>query len=166
MDTCICIAESLCCSPDTITTLLIRYTPIKMLLVLKKRMSSTLVYLYTGKNIVCDQSTFFNIYLLGLDDFTSIKQKILIHQLSECREKNCHITRSSKIRCQIIYRLSGIANAKNLHLSFYVFSPQTINYVCVLFQQHYNIMIISASHNNITFLGYMKPLNKYLYLKR
>ena len=100
MDTCIYMAESLCCSPDTITTLLIRYTPIKTLLVLKrKRMSSTLVYLYTGKNIVCDQSTFFNIYLLDLDDFTSIKQKILIHHLSEFREKKCHITISSKIRC-------------------------------------------------------------------
>ena len=28
-DTCICMAESLCCSPETITTLLIGYTPIK-----------------------------------------------------------------------------------------------------------------------------------------
>ena len=27
MDTCICMAESLCCSPETITTLLIIYTP-------------------------------------------------------------------------------------------------------------------------------------------
>ena len=29
MDTCICIAESLCCSPETITTLLIGYTQIQ-----------------------------------------------------------------------------------------------------------------------------------------
>ena len=29
MDTCICIAESLRCSPETITTLLISYTPIQ-----------------------------------------------------------------------------------------------------------------------------------------
>ena len=29
MDTCICIAESLCCSPDTITTMLIGYTSIQ-----------------------------------------------------------------------------------------------------------------------------------------
>ena len=29
MDTCICMAESLCCSPETTTTLLIGYTPIK-----------------------------------------------------------------------------------------------------------------------------------------
>ena len=29
MDTCICTAESLCCSPKTITTLLISYTPIQ-----------------------------------------------------------------------------------------------------------------------------------------
>ena len=28
MDTCICMAESLCCAPETITTLLIGYTPI------------------------------------------------------------------------------------------------------------------------------------------
>ena len=27
MDTCICMAESLCCPPETITTLLISYTP-------------------------------------------------------------------------------------------------------------------------------------------
>ena len=31
MDTCICTAESLCCSPETITTLLIDYTPIQNL---------------------------------------------------------------------------------------------------------------------------------------
>ena len=29
MDTCICMAESLCCSPETITRLLISYTPIQ-----------------------------------------------------------------------------------------------------------------------------------------
>ena len=29
IDTCICMAESLCCSPDTTTTLLIGYTPIQ-----------------------------------------------------------------------------------------------------------------------------------------
>ena len=29
MDTCVCIAESLPCSPETITTLLIGYTPIQ-----------------------------------------------------------------------------------------------------------------------------------------
>ena len=29
MNTCICMAESFCCPPDTITTLLIGYTPIK-----------------------------------------------------------------------------------------------------------------------------------------
>ena len=28
IDTCICMAESLCCPPETITTLLISYTPI------------------------------------------------------------------------------------------------------------------------------------------
>ena len=29
MDTCICMAKSLCCPPETITTLLISYTPIE-----------------------------------------------------------------------------------------------------------------------------------------
>ena len=29
MDTCVCLAESLLCSPETITTLLIAYTPIQ-----------------------------------------------------------------------------------------------------------------------------------------
>ena len=29
MNTCICMAKSFCCPPDTITTLLIGYTPIK-----------------------------------------------------------------------------------------------------------------------------------------
>ena len=28
LDTCICMAESLCCAPETITTLLIGYAPI------------------------------------------------------------------------------------------------------------------------------------------
>ena len=36
MDTCICMAESLHCSPGTITTLFIGYTPIQNVLVLKK----------------------------------------------------------------------------------------------------------------------------------
>ena len=29
MDTCICTAESFCCAPETITTLLVGYTPIQ-----------------------------------------------------------------------------------------------------------------------------------------
>ena len=29
MDTCICMAESLCCPPETITTLLVSHTPIQ-----------------------------------------------------------------------------------------------------------------------------------------
>ena len=29
MDTCMCLAESLCCPPETVTTLLICYTPIQ-----------------------------------------------------------------------------------------------------------------------------------------
>ena len=36
MDTCVCMAESLHCSPETITTLLISYTAIRNGLALKK----------------------------------------------------------------------------------------------------------------------------------
>ena len=36
MDTCICMAESLCCLPETITTLLISYSPIQNKCLLKK----------------------------------------------------------------------------------------------------------------------------------
>ena len=39
MDTCICVAESLRCSPETITTLLISYIPIQNIK-LKKRESA------------------------------------------------------------------------------------------------------------------------------
>ena len=37
MDACICMAESLRCSPETITTLLISYTPIQNVFVLKNK---------------------------------------------------------------------------------------------------------------------------------
>ena len=37
MDTCICMAEPLCCSPETITTLLISYTPVQNKKVKKKK---------------------------------------------------------------------------------------------------------------------------------
>ena len=37
MDTCMCMVDSLCCTPETITTLLISYTQYKMFLVLKKK---------------------------------------------------------------------------------------------------------------------------------
>ena len=29
MDTCVCMTESLCCPPETVTTLLLDYTPIQ-----------------------------------------------------------------------------------------------------------------------------------------
>ena len=34
-DTCICMAESLCCSPEIVTTLLIGYTPMQNKQILK-----------------------------------------------------------------------------------------------------------------------------------
>ena len=37
MDTCMCMAESLCCSPETITTLLIGYIPIQNKKLQKKK---------------------------------------------------------------------------------------------------------------------------------
>ena len=37
MDTCICMAESLCCPPETITTLLIGYTAMQNKKVNKKK---------------------------------------------------------------------------------------------------------------------------------
>ena len=39
MNTCICMAESLCCLPETITTLLIGYTPLQNKKVFKKWIS-------------------------------------------------------------------------------------------------------------------------------
>jgi len=42
MDTCVCIAESLHCLPETITTLLIRYTPTKNKFFFKERVKKTL----------------------------------------------------------------------------------------------------------------------------
>ena len=36
MDTCVCRAESLCCPPETITTLLIGYTPVQNVFGVKK----------------------------------------------------------------------------------------------------------------------------------
>ena len=42
MDACICLAESLRCSPETITTLLISYTPIQNVLVLKNNKNENL----------------------------------------------------------------------------------------------------------------------------
>ena len=43
MDTCMCMAESLCCSPETIMTLLISNTPIQNKKLLKKKLQ-VLVY--------------------------------------------------------------------------------------------------------------------------
>ena len=46
MDTCICMAESPPCSPETITTLLISYTPIQNVFGVKKKkkLSRPIVY--------------------------------------------------------------------------------------------------------------------------
>ena len=39
MDTCICTAESLCCLPETITSLLTGYTPVQTKKLIKKEMN-------------------------------------------------------------------------------------------------------------------------------
>ena len=44
MDSCIYMAESLCCSPKTTTTSLISYAPYKMFLVLKNIKRKTIDY--------------------------------------------------------------------------------------------------------------------------
>ena len=44
MDTCRCMAESLCCSPETITTLLIGYTPIQSKRFKKKLLSKESIF--------------------------------------------------------------------------------------------------------------------------
>ena len=49
MDTCICMSESLHCSPETATTLLIGYTPIKNVFVLKKKKPLNLKYFKVKK---------------------------------------------------------------------------------------------------------------------
>ena len=44
MDTGICMAESLCCSPETITTVFIDYTPIQNKKVFKKSLENKMMY--------------------------------------------------------------------------------------------------------------------------
>ena len=51
MDTCICMAKSLCCSPETTTVLLIGYTPIQNKKFEKKKYIKIL-NTYTFGNIV------------------------------------------------------------------------------------------------------------------
>ena len=51
MDTCICMAESLRCLPETITTLLIGYTPIQNALGVKKKKRISLFVKICGYNM-------------------------------------------------------------------------------------------------------------------
>ena len=51
MDTCICMAESLHCLPETITTLLISYTPIQNALGVKKKKRISLFVKICGYNM-------------------------------------------------------------------------------------------------------------------
>ena len=59
MDTCICMAESLCCSLETVTTLLIGYTPIQN----KKFKNKWINNFLKGNWRSCDMCFFYN-YLL------------------------------------------------------------------------------------------------------
>ena len=53
MDTCICMAESLCCSPETITTLLIGCTPIQNKKFKDKWLWSEQIYIPLGFSGCC-----------------------------------------------------------------------------------------------------------------
>ena len=56
MDVCICMAESLHCPPETITTLLIGYTPIQNKKFKRKKMniSFPMVLTFLGESFACD----------------------------------------------------------------------------------------------------------------
>ena len=47
MDTCVCMAESLCCSPEIITTLLIGYMPYKIKSFFKKKKNPEAFFFFT-----------------------------------------------------------------------------------------------------------------------
>ena len=51
-DTCICIAESLCCPPETITTLLIGYTPIYHIIYLWNLKNNTNELIYKTNSVI------------------------------------------------------------------------------------------------------------------
>ena len=55
MDTCMCMVDSLCCTPETITTLLISYTQYKMFLVFKKK---TNIFVFKKKEKWVKESVF------------------------------------------------------------------------------------------------------------
>ena len=52
VDTCICVAESLCCSPEIITTLLIGYTPIPNKKLKKKTQLHQCIILLTNDQLI------------------------------------------------------------------------------------------------------------------
>ena len=52
MDTCICMAESLCCPPETITTLLIGYTPIYHIIYLWNLKNNTNELIYKTNSVI------------------------------------------------------------------------------------------------------------------
>ena len=58
VDTCICMTESLCCQPETITTLLISYTPIYNKKLKKKENKRTLCQKIDTVNETISPDTF------------------------------------------------------------------------------------------------------------
>ena len=52
MDRCICMAESLCCPPETITTLLIGYTPIYHIIYLWNLKNNTNELIYKTNSVI------------------------------------------------------------------------------------------------------------------
>ena len=59
MGTCICMAESLCCAPEIITTLLLNYTPIENKNLKKKR--KEISSLFSTRRV---KPLIFNLYLV------------------------------------------------------------------------------------------------------
>ena len=74
MDTCICMAESLPCSPETITTLLISYTPIKKKL--KNISWEWFVETALLKQICNNEQFIFNSELVSASDFHTFRYQI------------------------------------------------------------------------------------------
>ena len=67
MHTCICMSESLCCPPETITTLLISYTPIKNKQFFKKIDTGKKKKISKGKDMmdvfICSLGIFIQVYV-------------------------------------------------------------------------------------------------------
>ena len=70
IDTCVCMAESLCCSPETVTTLLIGYTPIQNKKFEKKKKEKLFLFVHRFSSyylLITLALHFLHMLYLGLD---------------------------------------------------------------------------------------------------